>query len=149
MKINLNIIKRKTKRFYFLLICLFVFFFQSNSSILKSLPMNNYQSGIVIEELRLKVPSKFKEVWLNAEKKFWEPWLSNQDGFLGRQIFWDKEREEALILVNWKNKKLWKSISIKDVNEIQEKFEESVKTSLNLNENPFELIFEGELDIQI
>ena len=64
---------------------------------------------------------------------------------MGRQIFWDKEREEALILVNWKNKKLWKSISMKEVNKIQKKFEENVRTSLDLNVNPFELIYEGEL----
>ena len=144
MKIILNI-KEKIKNFSFILICLFVFLFQSNSQILNSLPMDNYQSGFVTEELRLRVPSKFKDVWFKTEKKVWEPWLSVQDGFLGRQIFWDKEREEALILVNWKNKKLWKSISIKEVNEIQEKFEENVKTSLNINTNPFELIYEGEL----
>ena len=86
-----------------------------------------------------------KEVWLKAEKNVWEPWLSNQDGFLGRQIFWDQEKEEALILVDWKNKKLWKNISEEDVNKLQEKFEDNVKTSLNLKNNPFKLIYEGEL----
>ena len=107
--------------------------------------MDTYQSGPVTEELRLKIPSEFKKIWLQAEKEVWEPWLSIQDGFLGRQIFWDKEKEEALILVNWENKKLWKSISMNEVNEVQERFEENVKTSLNTNFNPFELIYEGEL----
>ena len=107
--------------------------------------MENYQNELVIEELRLKIPSKFKKIWLKAEKEVWEPWLSIQNGFLGRQIFWDKEKEEALILVNWENKKLWKSISMQEVNKIQEKFEENVKTSLNLDVNPFILIYEGEL----
>ena len=144
MKINFKI-KEKIKNLSFLLICLFVFLFQINSPILKALPMDNDQSGLVTEELRLKIPSKFKKIWLQAEKEVWEPWLSIQDGFLGRQIFWDKEKEEALILVNWENKKLWKSISMNEVNEIQEKFEENVKTSLNTNVNPFELIYEGEL----
>ena len=147
MKINFKI-KNITKSFFILLIFLFVFLFQSNSKILNALSMDNYQSGLVTEELRLKVPSKFKDVWLKTEKKVWEPWLAIQDGFLGRQIFWDKEKEEALILVNWKNKKLWKSISMEEVNEIQEEFEENVKTSLNLNVNPFKLIYEGELDKQ-
>ena len=143
MKINL-IIKEKIKNLS-LFICLFVFLFQINSPILNALPMDNDQIGLVTEELRLKIPSKFKRVWLQAEKEVWEPWLSIQDGFLGRQIFWDKEKEEALILVNWENKKLWKSISMNEVNEVQEKFEENVKTSLNTNVNPFELIYEGEL----
>ena len=144
MKLNLKI-KKKIKRFSFLLICLFVFLFQSNFQILNSLPMDDYQSGLVTEELRLKIPSKLKKIWLMAEKEVWEPWLSDQDGFLGRQIFWDKEKEEALILVNWENKKLWKSISMKEVNEIQERFEENVKKALNVNANPFTLIYEGEL----
>ena len=144
MKINLKI-KKKIQSFSFLLICLLVLFFQSNSQIMEALPMDKYQGELVTEELRLKIPSEFKDVWLKAEKEVWEPWLSIQDGFLGRQIFWDKDKEEALILVNWKNKKLWKSISMNEVNEIQEKFEENVKISLNSNVNPFELIYEGEL----
>ena len=144
MKINFKI-REKIKNLSLLFICLLVFLFQINSPILNALPMDNDQSGLVTEELRLKIPSKFKKIWLQAEKEVWEPWLSIQDGFLGRQIFWDKEKEEALILVNWENKKLWKSISMNEVNEIQEKFEEKVKTSLNTNVNPFELIYEGEL----
>ena len=144
MRINYKI-KEKIKKLSFLLICLLVFLFQINSPILKALTMDTYQSGIVTEELRLKIPSELKKIWLQAEKEVWEPWLSIQDGFLGRQIFWDKEKEEALILVNWENKKLWKSISMNEVNEVQEKFEENVKTSLNTNVNPFELIYEGEL----
>ena len=148
MKINLNI-KKKIQRFSLLLIFLLVFLFQSNSQILNAFPMDKYQDELVSEELRLEVPSKFKAVWLKAEKEVWEPWLSIQDGYLGRKIFWDKEKEEALILVNWKNKRLWKSISIKEVNEIQEKFEENIKTSLNLNVNPFKLIYEGELIEQV
>ena len=144
MKINLNI-KKKIQSFSLFLICLFIFLYQSNYQISNALTMDKYQAVPVTEELRLKIPVGLKEAWLKAEKEVWEPWLSVQDGFLGRQIFWDKEKEEALILVNWENKKLWKSISMNEVNEVQEKFEENVKTSLNTNVNPFELIYEGEL----
>ena len=110
--------------------------------------MNTFQDETIIEELRLKVPEKYKDNWIKAEKRIWEPWLSDQEGFVGRQMFWDKKKEEALILVTWKSKKLWKSISMKEVNEVQEKFEDKVKNDLNLSENPFELIYEGELDKQ-
>ena len=147
MKFNYNL-KRKFQRICLILVCLVVLIFQSDISNLNALPMDNYQGEMVIEELRLKVPADAKGAWLNAEKEIWEPWLSSQEGFLGRQLFWDKEKEEALILVNWKSKKLWKSISISEVNEVQEKFENIVKTALNVRENPFELIYEGELDRQ-
>ena len=136
---------QKIKNFFQLLICIFVLLLQINSQISNALSMENFQNELITEELRIKVPSDFKDVWLEAEKQFWEPWLSQKDGFMGRQIFWDPKKEEALILINWKNKKLWKNISIQEVNEIQEKYEKNVKTSLNLNQNPFKLISEGEL----
>ncbi len=141
-------IKTKLKKFFFLFFFLIVLVFQNNSQITRAITMNSYQDGIVIEELRLKVPYEFRDVWIKAEEKIWEPWLSVKDGYMGREIFWDKEKEEALILVKWKNKKLWKSISLEEVNQIQEKFEDSIKKSLNLSENPFNLIYEGELEKQ-
>ena len=147
MKFNLNL-KKKIQRFCLVLICLLFLTFQSDNSNLKALTMDNYQGEMVIEELRLKVPADMKASWLNAEKEIWEPWLSSQDGFLGRQLFWDKEKEEALILVNWKSKKLWKSLPMSEVIDVQQKFENNVKASLNVEENPFELIYEGELDKQ-
>ena len=146
MRFNLNF-KKKVQRFCLLLICL-VLIFQSDIPNLKALTMDNFQSEMVIEELRLKVPADVKATWLLAEKEIWEPWLISQDGFLGRQLFWDKEKEEALILVNWESKKLWKSIPMSEVNVVQQKFEDNVKAALNVGENPFELIYEGELDKQ-
>ena len=147
MKLNLNL-KKKFQRFCLVLICLVVLIFQSDIPNLKALTMYSYQGEMVVEELRLKVPAGVKAAWLNAEKEVWDEWLSSQAGFLGRQLFWDKEKEEALILVNWKSKKLWKSIPMSEVNLAQEKFEDNVKTALNLSENPFELIYEGELEKQ-
>ena len=147
MKLNLNL-KAKFQRFCLVLTCLIVLIFQSDIPNLKALPMDNYQGEMIIEELRLKVPAYAKGAWLNAEKEIWDPWLASQDGFLGRQLFWDKEKEEALILVNWKSKKLWKSIPFSEVNLVQQKFEDNVKAALNVEENPFELISEGELDKQ-
>ena len=147
MKLNFNL-KKKFQRFCLILICLVVLIFQSDFSNIKAITMDNYQGDMVIEELRLKVPADAKAVWLNAEKEIWEPWLSSQDGFLGRQLFLDKEKEEALILVNWKSKKLWKSIPMSEVNLVQEKFVDNVKTALNVSKNPFELIYESELDKQ-
>ena len=144
----MNFICPKIKSYFPLVVCLLFIIFNINPEKLNALDMNTLQNELVTEELRLKVPADMRDVWLNAEKNIWEPWLSSQDGFMGRQIFWDKEKEEALILVNWKNKKLWKNIPMSEVNKVQEKFENNVKTSLNVIENPFELIYEGELDKQ-
>ena len=147
MKITIGF-KDKLLRVCFSLTFFFILIFQTNFQILSALPMNNYSGETVIEELRLKVPAYAKTAWLNAENEIWEPWLSSQDGYLGRQLYWNKEKEEALILVNWKSRKLWKSIPMSEVNVIQENFEENVKTALNVSDNPFRLIYEGELSKQ-
>ena len=134
---------------FFTFLLVFIFVYSVNSPMVYSSTIDiNFDDVFVIEELRLKVPSQFKEVWLQSEKEIWEPWLSTQNGFLGRNIYWNKKKEEALILINWKNKKLWKNISMKEVNKVQEEFDENVKSNLNISENPFKLIYEGELEKQ-
>jgi len=151
MKLNYYLtlkLKKIFQKIWLVLITLVILIFQSDMPNLNALAIDNNQGEMVIEELRLKVPADSKAAWLNAEKEIWEPWLSSQDGFMGRQLFWDKEKEEALILVTWKSKKLWKSIPMSEVNLVQEKFEDNIKNALNVKENPFELIYEGELDKQ-
>ena len=126
-------------------VLLFVFIiFQLNVSNSLALQMNKLNENIV-EELRLSVPLKYKETWLKAEEEVWEPWLSKQDGFLGRQIFYNKKKGEALLLVKWKNRNLWKNISEEEVNKMQKIYEETVTSSLGVDTNPFKFIYEGEL----
>ena len=139
---------KKTFRWISLTLIVLVASFQYNFASVDAATMVNMNDDPIIEELRLRVPSKYKDNWINAEKEVWEPWLANKKGFLGREIFYNKEKEEALVLVKWANKSLWKSISVKEVNEIQSIFEENVKNELNLDRNPFVLIYEGELYVQ-
>ena len=93
MRFNFNL-KKKFQRFCLLLIFLVVLISPSDIHNLKALTMDNYQSEMVTEELRLKVPADLKAAWLNAEKEIWEPWLSSQDGFLGRQLFGIKKKKK-------------------------------------------------------
>ena len=139
---------KKTFRWISLTLIVLVASFQYNFASVDAATMVNMSDDPIIEELRLRVPSQYKDNWINAEKEVWEPWLANKKGFLGREIFYNKEKEEALVLVKWANKSLWKSISVKEVNEIQSIFEENVKNELNLDRNPFVLIYEGELYVQ-
>ena len=133
-----NLIKK-----VFVLLLVFIIF-QLNVSNAFALQMNKSNENIV-EELRLSVPLKYKETWLKAEEEVWEPWLSKQDGFLGRQIFYNQKTGEALLLVKWKNRNLWKNISDEEVNKMQKIYEETVTSSLGVETNPFKFIYEGEL----
>ena len=140
-----NKFQKKLINFLFSFIFLLLLISNINQHNTLVFAMENFPKKFVIEELRLKIPAEYKEAWLQSEKKIWDPWLSKQDGFIGRQLFWDKNNEKALILVTWQSRELWKSIEMEEVNKVQEKFESDVKKTLNITQNPFELIFEGEL----
>ncbi len=101
---------------------------------------------IVIEHLRLHVSEVDKNAWLNAEKDSWEKWLTDKRGFLGRQLFWDPQREEAVLLISWASRADWKGIPQKEISAVQEHFEELARSGTGKGSgNPFPILFEGEL----
>ena len=55
------------KRILFCIVIVFLLFFQTKSQILYSLPMENYKSEFITEELRLQVPEDLKELWFFRE----------------------------------------------------------------------------------
>ena len=113
----------------------------------ESLQMLNFPKESIVEQLKLDVPKKFKHAWLKAEKGSWEPWLLKQDGFLGRQLFWDPKVEEATLLIGWESRAIWKNISQKEINLVQQNFEAIARKETGVTSgNPFPLIFEGELN---
>jgi len=80
----------KTFRFLFLsLIFLSTIFGNVKNIHAESFLKLNFPRESIVEHLKLDVPKKYKSAWLKAEEGSWEPWLSKQDGFLGRQLFWD------------------------------------------------------------
>ena len=54
-------------------------------------------SEFVVEMLRLDVPAAQREIWLEAEASTWQPWLERQDGFLGRDLYWDPKLEQGML----------------------------------------------------
>ena len=102
----------------------------------------------VIEHLRLSVPEQGREAWLEAERGSWEPWLAQQMGFLGRDLLWDPETEEGTLLIRWSSRQAWKAIPSEQVAEVQDRFEQLAREVMALPQemdNPFPLVFEGEL----
>ena len=113
----------------------------------ESLLKVNFPKNSIVEHLKLDVPEKFKHAWLKAERASWEPWLLEQDGFLGRQLFWDPKVEEATLLIGWESREVWKSISQREINDVQQNFEKIAREETGeISGNPFPLIFEGELN---
>ena len=100
----------------------------------------------VVEHLRVQVPAEAREAWLEAERGSWEPWLAQQDGYLGRDLFWDAEREEGTLLIRWASREQWKRIPAAEVETVQLRFEQLARSATGQRQgNPFPLVFEGEL----
>jgi len=139
---------RKIFRFFFVgLISLSTIFGNVRNIQAESLLKVNFPKESIVEQLKLDVPKKFKNAWLKAEEGSWEPWLLKQEGFLGRQLFWDPKEEEATLLIGWESRAVWKSISQTEINLVQQDFEKIArKETGETSGNPFPLIFEGELN---
>lgn len=110
--------------------------------------------GPVVEHLRVKVPAGAREAWLQAEEESWGPWLRRQDGFLGRELLWDAEREEGLLLIRWRSRRQWLAIPAREIEAAQARFETAARRALSREPgarelaaatNPFPLVHAGEL----
>jgi uncharacterized protein (TIGR03792 family) len=105
--------------------------------------------AVVVEQLRLRVPAEQRQAWLQAERGSWGPFLARQDGFLGRELFWDPARQEAVLLIRWASRAQWQAIPTAQLQEVQERFERIARQATGASEgNPFALVFEGELEPQ-
>jgi len=108
----------------------------------------------VIEHLRVRVWADARAAWLHAEALSWEPWLRQQAGYLGRELRWDAEREEGVLLIRWACREQWKAISDDEVARVQVRFEALARralrgapaTDLPLPANPFPLVHASELE---
>ena len=126
-----------------LILTLLIISFSNTKEVLSVSNMSTDEE--VIEHLRLHVPKEEKRAWLEAEKASWEPWLMKQRGFLERKLFWDPNKEEALLLISWANRSDWKTIPQAEIDRVQNLFEE---VAMELTEkyfaNPFPIKSQGE-----
>ena len=102
----------------------------------------------VVEHLRIQVPDQARDAWMKAEQQSWEPWLAQQEGFLGRDLLWDPSTEEGTLLIRWSSREAWKAIPQEEVEAVQQRFELIARQALGQDqgqENPFPLVYEGEL----
>jgi uncharacterized protein (TIGR03792 family) len=102
----------------------------------------------VVELLRLRVPAAARRAWLTAERNSWEPWLRRQPGFRGRQLLWEAEREEGILLIHWASREAWKAIPQREIDATQARFEAEARAALGLAAtaaNPFPLVRTGEI----
>jgi uncharacterized protein (TIGR03792 family) len=80
--------------------------------------------------------------------------LQQQAGYLGRELRWDAQREEGVLLIRWASREQWKAIPAAEVERVQKRFEALARQCLSgdqqpdrpLPSNPFPLVHAGELE---
>ena len=87
-------------------------------------------SEFVVEMLRLDVPAAHRQIWLEAEASTWQPWLERQDGFLGRDLYWDPKLEQGILLIRWASRDQWKAIGAEAVDQVQQRFDAEVNSAI-------------------
>lgn len=97
-----------------------------------------------IEVLRLQVPASQRHIWLEAERAVWEPWLLRQEGFLGRELFWDPALEQGVLVIRWASRRRWHAIPTAEVSTVQQAFQQHAREQLRRAGPPVEDPVEGQ-----
>ena len=92
------------------------------------------QEPVTVEMLRLAVPATLREAWLNAEAEVWKPWLEQQPAYLGRDLYWDPQQEQAQVLIRWRSQQEWKAITEEEVAAVQARFVETLNKATGGND---------------
>ena len=92
------------------------------------------QELVTVEMLRLAVPATLREAWLNAEAEVWKPWLEQQPAYLGRDLYWDPQQEQAQVLIRWRSQQEWKAVTEGEVAAVQARFVETLNKATGGND---------------
>ncbi|MEN9878968.1 MAG: hypothetical protein RLZZ158_2007 [Cyanobacteriota bacterium] len=77
----------------------------------------------VVEVLQMPVASTQQPCWRQAEEQIWEPWLEKQSGYRGRELLWDPERQQAVVLVGWASQAAWDAIPATSISRTEARFD--------------------------
>ena len=87
-------------------------------------------SAAVVEVLQMPVSTAQRQCWLEAEAGQWEPWLEQQAGYRGRDLLWDPERQQAVVLVGWQSQQQWDAIPASSIGSTEEAFNAQLRDCL-------------------
>ena len=77
----------------------------------------------VVEVLQMPVTKDQTNCWRMAEEKVWEPWLEQQSGYQGRELLWDRDRQQAVVLIGWLSQSEWDAIPAGSIKKTEQRFD--------------------------
>ncbi|OUT70421.1 MAG: TIGR03792 family protein [Synechococcus sp. TMED19] len=98
----------------------------------------------VVEVLHMPVSNQQRQCWLQAEADHWEPWLEQQHGYRGRELLWDPDRQQAVVLIGWQSQGDWDAIPTASISTTEEAFDAQLRQCLGTgNTKPLPLQLAG------
>ena len=88
----------------------------------------------VVEVLQMPVSAGQRQCWRQAEEAHWEPWLEQQAGYRGRELLWDPERQQAVVLVGWQSQQQWDAIPASSIGSTEEAFNAQLRDCLGVSD---------------
>ena len=66
---------------------------------------------MVIEWLKVQVAAEQRESFIQQDEQIWTAFLSQQPGFLGKEVWIDpKESNHVVFVIRWVDRESWKAI---------------------------------------
>ena len=88
---------------------------------------------MVIEWLKFKVDPESREKFIQKDDALWTASLSRYPGFLGKEVWIEpNEPDKVIFTIRWQTREQWKSIPVKDLASIEQKFSTAMK-NMNIN----------------
>ena len=90
-------------------------------------------AAAVVEVLQMPVGTEQRNCWLEAEASQWEPWLEQQNGYRGRELLWDPEYQQAVVLVGWQSQQQWDAIPTSSIDSTEGAFNAQLRQCLGVS----------------
>ena len=98
---------------------------------------------MVIEWLKFKVPSEFRENFIQKDEQIWTKKLAKYPGFLGKEVWINPQvADEVIIVIHWNTRENWQSVPPKILVEIEKQF------SQEMGPNNYKMIEIGEYQVR-
>lgn len=85
---------------------------------------------MIIELLRVKVPSNMREKYIQKDAEIWTTALAGYPGFLGKEVWISpNDSTEVMIIIRWATKELWKAIPHAELEALDAQFTQAMGES--------------------
>lgn len=91
---------------------------------------------MVIELLKVKIPPKLREEYIQKDAEIWTAALAKYPGFMGKEVWINpNDLTEVVLIIRWQTKEHWDAIPEVDLAQIAFKFDTAMGKSYPIVES--------------